>query len=403
VSRGEVVDIADIEAARRTVGRLVRHTPVVPAGGSVVYKAENLQSIGAFKIRGAMNKLASLGDGARRGVTAGSAGNHAQALAYAARHFRVPCELFVPAGASVTKIAGCQALGARIREVGASLAEAVVASQAHSRESGMAFCHPYDDPHVIAGQGTLGLELLEDLPELGCVIIPLGGGGLAAGTAIAVKTRRPHVRIIGVQASACAPYIGGVVPDGTVTTLADGIAVKHPGELTRPLVDRYVDEIVTVDEAAIAAAMVHLIEDARLVVEGAGAVGVAALAADPSLAARQGTTCVVLSGGNVDLGTVPGLIRRHETSAGRRLSIFSLIDDRPGGLAQFLAAFAAVGANLIEVEHVREGVDLDVRETGVRATFEVRGRDHAEKVLAAVRAADYPVSAGAESNCARRR
>ncbi|HWL43346.1 MAG TPA: pyridoxal-phosphate dependent enzyme [Ilumatobacter sp.] len=388
----DLVALADIDAARAAGAGVVRHTPVVPAGDGLVYKAENLQTIGAFKIRGAMNKLAALGADARRGVTAGSAGNHAQALAYAARHFRVPCEIFVPAGAPIAKIAGCQALGALVHEAGASLAEAVAASRTRAAEAEMTFCHPYDDPLVVAGQGTLGLELVEDLPDLECVIVPLGGGGLAAGVAIAVKAHRPHVRIVGVQASVCAPYAGDPAPTGPVVTLADGIAVKYPGDITRPLVERYVDEIVTVDEDAIADAMVHLMEVAKLYVEGAGAVGVAALAGDPGLAAREGTTCVILSGGNVDLGAVPGLIRRHETSAGRRLSVFARIDDRPGGMARFLGIFAEAGANLIEVEHIREGLALHVRETGVRATFEVRSPAHAEAVLAATRAADYPVT-----------
>jgi threonine dehydratase len=398
----EAVELADIEAARgahsTSGGGVVRHTPVVPAavlsghaGASIVYKAENLQTTGAFKIRGAMTKLAALGAAARAGVTAGSAGNHAVALAYAARHFRVPCEIFVPAGAPVAKIAGCEAHGAIVHEGGAALADAVAASRARAAEAGMTFCHPYDDPIVIAGQGTLGLELIDDLPDLECVVIPLGGGGLAAGTAIAVKSHRPHVRVIGVQAEGCAPYTGQPAPTGAVTTLADGIAVKYPGEITRPLVERFVDEIVTVGEDAIADAMVLLMDAVKLYVEGAGAVGAAALMSDPGLASREGTTCIVLSGGNVDLGVVPGLIRRNETRAGRRLSVFARIDDRPGGLARFLDIFAATGANLIEVEHIREGLDLHVRETGVRATFEIRGPSHGEAILKAVRAAHYPI------------
>lgn len=398
-----MVSLSDVEAARRaheTSGAgTVRHTPIVPAsvlsgqvGASIVYKAENLQTTGAFKVRGAINKLAALGPAARQGVTAGSAGNHAQALAFAARHFQVPCEIFVPIGAPVAKIAGCEALGATVHEVGATLADAVAASQARADEAGSTFCHPYDDPLVIAGQGTLGLELVEDLPDLETVIVPLGGGGLAAGLAIAVKSHRPHARVIGVQAEVCAPYAGGRPPSGPVITLADGIAVKHPGELTRPLVEQYVDEIVTVTEDATADAMVLLMEAVKLYVEGAGAVGAAALMSDPGLAARDGTTCIVLSGGNVDLGVVPGLIRRHETQAGRRLGVFALLDDRPAALARFLDIFARLGANLIEVEHVREGLELHVRQTGVRATFEVRGRAHAEAIVAAVEQAGYTLT-----------
>ena len=220
--------------------------------------------------------------------------------------------------------------------------------------------------------------------------MPLGGGGLAAGTAIAVKSLLPHVRVVGVQAAACAPYAGGTSPAGPVVTLADGIAVKQPGALTAPLVATWVDELVAVDEDAIADAMVLLMDRAKLYVEGAGAVGVAAVAAGLVTPARHGATCVVLSGGNVDLGIVPGLIRRHETHAGRRLVVFARIDDRPGSMVRLLGAFAAAGANLVEVQHQREGVDLHVRETGVHATFEVRGRDHAQRVLDAVRGAGYP-------------
>ena len=228
-----------IEAIRAAVdaGRdVVKRTPVVPSvtlsemlGGNVVLKAENLQRTGAFKIRGAMNKLASLGDAVTRGVTAGSAGNHAQAIAFAAHHRGVPCEIFVPGGASISKVESCRAFGAVVHEVGATISEALAAAKTRAEATGMAFCHPFDDPVVVAGQGTLGLELVDDVDDLACVIVPLGGGGLASGTAIAVKTLRPEVRVIAVQAAACAPFLGAQPADGPVVTLADGIAVKHPG------------------------------------------------------------------------------------------------------------------------------------------------------------------------------
>jgi threonine dehydratase len=392
------VDLAAIRAAHEHGKGLVERTPVVPSAtlsdltqADVVLKAENLQRTGAFKIRGAMSTLASLGRSARKGVTAGSAGNHAQAIAMAALHHGVPCELFVPAGASISKVEACRALGAVVHEGGATVYEALAASRAHAESAGLAFCHPFDDPVVIAGQGTLGLELVDDIADLACVIVPLGGGGLASGVAIAVKSMRPNVRVVAVQASACAPYLGDVPGDGPIVTLADGIAVKSPGEVTRPLVERWVDEVVAVDEDTIADAMVHLMERAKLYVEGAGAVGVAALMADLVAPPREGTTCVVLSGGNVDLGVVPGLIRRHETQAGRRLTVFVRIDDRPGRLAELLGIFAASGANLLEVQHVREGLALHVRETGVRASFEVRDRDHALAAIAAAGAAGYAI------------
>ncbi len=390
------IDSAVIEAARRAGLGVVKRTPITESaalseryGGNVVFKAENLQRTGSFKIRGAMSKLASLGDAVKNGVVAGSAGNHAQAIAFAARHHNVPCEIFVPAGASLSKMEAVRSYGAILSEGGDTLSDAVAAAQRHADATGMNFCHPYDDPIVVAGQATLGLELIEDISDLSLVIIPLGGGGLTGGVAMALKTFNPKIRVIGVQVRACAPYAGSPPPDGPIVTLADGIAVKSPGAFTRPLIEKYVDEIVVVEEYLVADAMVLLMDRGKLYVEGGGAVGVSALMSGQVKPAQTGTTCVVLSGGNVDLGILPGLIRRNETKAGRRLILFVRISDRPGGLARLLTLFAETGANLVEVEHVREGVSLHVRETGVQAVLEVRGREHADEVLAAVRNAGY--------------
>lgn len=388
----------DIAAARAAGTGVVKRTPVVESaalsercGGSVVFKAENLQRTGSFKIRGAMAKLASLGESARNGVVAGSAGNHAQALAFAAKHHGVPCEIFVPAGASLSKMAAVRSYGAVLAEGGESLVDAVAMARARAAESGMQFCHPYDDPVVVAGQATLGLEVLEDVADLDTVIIPLGGGGLTGGVALACKAANPKIRVIGVQVRACAPYAGIPAPEGPIVTLADGIAVKSPGEFTAPIIRDFVDEVVVVEEDLVADAMVLLMDRGKLYVEGGGAVGVSALLSRQIVPSATGTTCVVLSGGNVDLGLVPNLIRRHETQAGRRLIVFVRISDRPGGLARLLTLFAEEGANLIEVEHVREGVDLHVRETGVQAVLEVRGSDHAQRVIDAARAAGYDI------------
>ncbi|MFM8484526.1 MAG: threonine ammonia-lyase [Actinomycetota bacterium] len=390
------ISTADIMSARERSRHVVEHTPVTASaalsartGGTIVLKAENMQRTGSFKIRGAMNKVASLGPAAAAGVTAGSAGNHAQALAFAARSFGVPCEIFVPTTAPIAKMAASRAYGATVVETGSTLEDAVTAARARAAEGGLHFCHPYDDPVVVTGQATLGLELLEDVPDLATVIIPLGGGGLAAGTAIAVKLASPQVRVIGVQIESCAPYVTGDVPAGPVLTLADGIAVKKPGEVTRPLIETWLDEIVTVTEDSVADAMMLLMERSKLLVEGAGAVGVSALISGRVPPAATGTTCVVLSGGNVDLGVVPGLIQRHETQSGRRMILFVRVSDRPGGLARLLAVFAEAGASVIDIEHVREGVDLHVRETGVRAVLEVRSAEHARQVGEAVRAAGY--------------
>jgi len=390
------IDSEVIEAARRAGVGVVKRTPITESaalseryGGNVVFKAENLQRTGSFKIRGAMSKLASLGDSVKNGVVAGSAGNHAQSIAFAARHHNVPCEIFVPAGASLSKMEAARSYGAILSEGGDTLSDAVAAAQGRADATGMIFCHPYDDPFVVAGQATLGLELLEDISDLSLVIVPLGGGGLTGGVAMALKTFNPKIRVIGVQVRACAPYAGSPPPDGPIVTLADGIAVKMPGVFTRPLIEKYVDEIVVVEEDLVADAMVLLMERGKLYVEGGGAVGVSALMSGQVKPAHTGTTCVVLSGGNVDLGLLPGLIRRNETKAGRRLILFVRISDRPGGLARLLTLFAETGANLVEVEHVREGVSLHVRETGIQAVLEVRSREQAEEVLAAVRNAGY--------------
>ena len=387
---------ADVERARAAVCDLARHTPVLSAqvlsercGGRVAVKAENLQRTGSFKLRGALSKLASLGAGCERGVVAGSAGNHAWALADAARAREVPCEVFMPGQAPLAKVEGCAALGAVVRLSGDSLEDCFAAATARAQEGGLAFVHPFDDPDVVAGQGTVGLELLEDVEDLAKVVVPLGGGGLASGVAIAVKSARPGVEVVGVQADACAAFAeslrrGEPVGVSSSLTIADGIAVKRPGELTLGLVRHWLDDVVAVGEDEVAEAMVMLMERSKLVVEGAGAVGVAALLGGLVAPAPRGTTVVVLSGGNVDPGLLAALARRHETQAGRRLVLFTRLPDRPGSLARLLACIGDASANLVEVEHVREGVDLHVRETAVQIVLETRGREHAEEVLAAI-------------------
>jgi threonine dehydratase len=392
---------ADIERARAAICDVVRRTPVLESetlsertGARVVLKAENLQRTGSFKLRGALNKLASLGAGCDKGVVAGSAGNHAWALAEAARARGVPCEVFMPSQAPIAKVDGCVALGATVRLVGDALEDCFAAAHERAREDGLAFVHPFDDPDVVAGQGTIGLELLEDVDDLAKVIVPLGGGGLASGIAIAVKSARPGVEVVGVQAGACAPFAdsltrGEPVAVASALTIADGIAVKRPGELTLGLVERWLDDVVAVGEDEIAEAMVLLMERSKLVVEGAGAVGVAALLGGLVAPAPSGTTVIVLSGGNVDAGMLAAVTRRHETQVGRRLALFTRLPDRPGSLAHLLACVATAGANLLEVEHVREGVNLHVRETGVQLVLETRGREHAQDVLEAIAADGY--------------
>jgi threonine dehydratase len=396
----------DVLRAREAIADVVKHTPVLPSvtlsqrlEGDVALKAENLQRTGSFKIRGALNKLSTLGDGATNGVTAGSAGNHAWALAQAAASRGVPCEVFMPTEAPLSKGEGCSALGAIVHRGGGSVEECVAAARARAEEAGMAFVHPFDDPDVVAGQGTLGLELLEDVPDVARIIVPVGGGGLASGIAIAVKSARPEVEVIGVQVASVAAYPESLrrgepvqVPPGL--TIADGIAVKRPGELTLALIRQWLDDVVVVPEDDVAEAMVLLMEKAKLVVEGAGAVGVAALLGGQAAPAAQGTTVVVLSGGNVDAGLLESIARRHESEAGRRLVIFTRVPDRPGSLARLLSLVGEAGANLVDVEHLREGLDLHVRETGVQLVLETRGREHADDVLALMRGAGYEVRVG---------
>jgi threonine dehydratase len=377
----------DFCAARQRGADFVLQTPNIPSaflgemiGGKIALKAENLQRTGSFKIRGAINKIAMLGDAAKNGVVAGSAGNHAQGLALAAKRFGIKCEIYVPKGASLSKIAATRHYGATVINEGDNLESAVAMAMARAADTGMIFCHPYNDVDVIAGQGTLGLELLEELDDLSLVIVPLGGGGLLSGTAVAIKQQRPNVRIIGVQASICAPFIHGTSPNGPILTLADGIAVKQPGSITKPLIDKWVDEIVEVDEDSIADAVVMLMERSKLLIEGGGAVGLAALLTNKVKPAAKGSTCIVLSGGNIDIGLIPNLVRRNETNEGRRLTIFVRLPDRPGSLASLLEVCASNQANVVEVQHIREGVKLHPRETGIQVVLEVRSGDHATEL-----------------------
>jgi threonine dehydratase len=396
------------QEALGVVHELARHTPLLTSGtleercgGKILLKAENLQRTGSFKLRGALAKLASLpaaasGDGGSRGVVAGSAGNHAQSLAYAAHARGFQCEVFMPREASVAKLAAVGAYGGSVVLGGESVEECVAAAIERARETGATFVHPFDDAEVIIGQATVGVELLADVPDLAKVIVPIGGGGLASGIGGVIKLARPDVQIVGVQVQATAPFPASLAAgeplavDGA-STIADGIAVKRPGDLTLPLVARFVDEVVLVSEDEVAEAMVLLMERAKLVVEGAGAVGVAALLAGSVASAPTGTTVVVLSGGNVDAGLLALVARRHEVAVGRRLRIATAVSDRPGGLAALLTWVAEAGGNLIAVEHVRDTVDLQVRQTSVELTLETRGADHAEAILSALRDGGYRV------------
>ncbi len=391
-------DIAD--AAEAGAG-IVMHTPTLTSralsertGAKVLLKAENLQRTGSFKLRGALAKLSLLHSGATSGVITASAGNHGQAVAYAAAARGLPCEVFMPEQAPLTKIEAVEARGATVHLLGSSLDQALAAARQRAEEAGLVFVHPFDDPRVVAGQGGVGLELLQDVPDLGTVIVPVGGGGLVSGVAIAVKSQRPHVRVIGVQVSSCAPFsaslkAGHPVEVPSALSIADGITVKRPGGLTLPLVRRWVDELVVVEEDDVAEAIVFVLERAKLLVEGAGAVGVAALLSGRFQPTESGSTVVVLSGGNVDAGLLAQIVRRHESQVGRRLVLLARISDRPGSLARLLSLVAEQRANLLDVVHIREGLDLHVRETAVQLVLETRGPNHAQQVTEAVRQAGY--------------
>jgi threonine dehydratase len=365
------------------------------AGGTVLLKAENLQRTGSFKLRGALSKLAALGEECAGGVVTGSAGNHAQAVAYAARARGVACHVFMPEPAPIAKVEAARGLGADIQMVGVTVDDALLAAREFAaRDERVAFVHPFEDPYVIAGQGTIGLELLAQVPDLARVIIPIGGGGLVSGVALALKSERPSIEVIGVQAASCAPVRrsleqGKPVAVESALTIADGIAVKRPGELTLSLIERWVDDVVAVDEDEVAEAMVFLLERAKLVVEGAGAVGAAALLSGRTAAAREGVTVVLLSGGNVDAGLLAEVARRHESQSGRRLVLLASLPDRPGSLARLLALVGELRANLLDVGHIREGFDLHVRETAVQLVLETRGEAHARRVTESVREAGY--------------
>jgi threonine dehydratase len=390
-----------IAAARPAVDAIARRTPVLTsrtfserAGGPVALKAENLQRTGSFKVRGAAAKLHALGDECSSGVVCASAGNHGQGVATAAAALGVPCEVFVPDDAPIAKVDAMTGQGAQVHVGGATVDECLEHARARAAEAGLAFVHPFDDEDVIAGQGSVGLELLEQVDDLAKVVVPVGGGGLASGIAMAVKSARPDVQVVGVQASACAPYPESLrqsvpVPVTSALTIADGIAVKSPGEVTLGLLKEWLDDLVVVGEDEIAEAIVLCLERAKLVVEGAGAVGVAALLGGQVRPALRGSTVAVLSGGNVDAALLATIARRHETEAGRRLVLLLRLQDRPGALVSLLGHVASTGANIVDVSHVREGLDLHVRESAVELVLETRGREHTERVRRELTDAGY--------------
>jgi threonine dehydratase len=375
--------LADIREARRRLVGIARETPVYPsetisrrAGRDVLLKAENLQRTGAFKVRGAVNKIATLSAEERAaGVVAASAGNHGQAVAWAARNAGIQARIYVPQDAPMAKVEACRTYGSELIMGGESFEAALAAAQADVEETGATFVHPFEDPIVIAGQGTIGLELADQVPEAETFVIPVGGGGLASGIALALRAGRPDARIVGVQAG-----LSGF-------TIADGIFVKQPGELTMAILDDILDEMVEVDDELISEAIVLLLERAKLVVEGAGAVGVAALLADKI--GGSGAVAIVLSGGNIDPTLLISVMRHGLTLGGRYLVIRTRIPDRPGELVKLLSLIAEARGNVVSVEHHREGMDIPVAETEVELTVITRDQEHCTLLLDGMRSWGY--------------
>ena len=377
--------LSEIREARERLADFARVTPVYGSetlselvGRDVCLKAENLQRTGSFKVRGATNRIATLSKGERRpGVVAASAGNHGQAVAWAAREAGIKATIFMPQDAPMAKVEPTKSYGAKAELRGANFEEALAAAQAYVESTGATFVHPYEDDRVIAGQGTIGLEIAEQVPDVETVVIPVGGGGLASGISLALRAVKPEVRIVGVQAGL----------EGS--TLADGIAVKSVGERTGRILEDNLDAMVSVSDEEICSAIVLLLERSKLVVEGAGAVGVAALLSGK--AGGQGRALALLSGGNIDPTMLISVMRHGLTLSGRYLVLRTRLQDRPGELIKLLKSVAQERANVISVEHHREGMDVPVTQSEVELTVAMRDEHHCSVLLESLRSLGYQV------------
>jgi len=383
--------LPEIERARERLDGIARVTPGYPsetfsrlAGRAVSLKAENLQRTGSFKIRGAYVKLSSLDpEQLATGVVAASAGNHGQAVAWAARELGAPATIFMPQDSPMAKFDATRNYGAEIElSAGSAIEESLEAAFAHVDETGGTFVHPYEDPVVISGQGTIGLELAEQVEELETIVIPIGGGGLASGISLALRAVRPGLRIVGVRAA-------GTMAGGSGYTIADGIAVKEPGELSTSILAKTLDDIVSVDDEQIAEAIVLLAERTKLVVEGAGAVSVAAILA--GLAGGSGPALALLSGGNIDASLMVQVLRRGLALSGRYLVVLTRVLDQPGELAKLLDLLAGERVSVVDVMHQREAAGVPVGYTGVELTLLTRDPEHCDQLLEVMREWGYPV------------
>ncbi|WP_129840788.1 threonine ammonia-lyase [Streptomyces sp. RFCAC02] len=393
----------DVQAARKTLAGVTRVTALEGSrylsdlvGAPVHLKCENLQRTGSFKLRGAYTRIAGLGPDERaRGVVAASAGNHAQGVALAASLLGVSATVFMPVGAPLPKIAATREYGARVRFAGQVVDESLDAAREHAGRTGAVLIHPFDHPDVVAGQGTVGLEILEQCPEVRTIVVGMGGGGLAAGVAVAVKAVRPDVRVVGVQAAGSASYppslaAGRPLTLDRVATMADGIKVARPGDVPFRVVAELVDEIRTVDEGQLSSALLLCLERAKLVVEPAGASPVAALLAAPG-AFGGGPVVAILSGGNVDPLVLQRTLRHGMAAAGRYLSLRLVVPDRPGALAALLAELSAADANVLAVNHLRTDPRLALGEVEVEVHVETRGPEHCAALSDALTAAGYRI------------
>ena len=396
------VGLAEIEAARELLRGVSIETPMEEsrwlsalAEGPVELKCENLQRTGSFKARGAYVRISRLSDEEHaHGVVAASAGNHAQGVALAAQMLGIKATIFMPEGAPIPKEKATRGYGAEVIFHGRYLEDALAEAKAFSERTGAVLIHPFDHVDIVAGQGTAGLEIVEQKPDLRTVLVPTGGGGLLAGIAIAVKALRPDVRVIGVQAAGAAAYpaslsAGHPVPLTSMSTMADGIAVGLPGQVTFAAVRDHVDDIVTVSEESLSRAVLAVLERAKMLVEPAGAAAVAAVLDAPT--SFETPAVAVLSGGNVDPLLLGKVIRHGMAAAGRYLNLRVCIPDLPGGLAQLLTEVGAVGANVLEVAHERISPSLVLHEVQVRLQLETRGEPHAQQVVARLRERGYRV------------
>lgn len=402
------VTLADIEAARKVLEPIIALTPVEHSrvlsrqvGSEVYLKCENMQRAGSFKVRGAYVRMSKLSDEEKaRGVVAASAGNHAQGVAQAAAQLGIRARIYMPMGVALPKLTATRDHGAEVVLHGATVDEALAEAQRYADESKAVFVHPFDHPDIIAGQGTIGLELLEQLPEVDTVLMGVGGGGLLAGVAVALKAKAAQlgreIKVIGVQAENAAAYppslaADALVPLDTVNTIADGIAVGRPGQLPFQIVKALVDDVVTVSEDALAQALVVLLERNKLVVEPAGAVGVAALM--ENLLEEHGieskTCAVILSGGNIDPLLMLKVIQRGLAAAGRYQTFRMMLPDRPGALASISRIIAESDANVTRLDHTRIGGSLSMGDVAITVDMETRGHEHSETVLNNLRAEGF--------------